>query len=172
MIRSLLLFVWHYRIILTHCHILIYLLWEEYTVSSLWRKPLSYVLCQTLVLQRFIVLYVFHIFFQIIYFQVLDAKEALMKVQEGGYSFISFKNYISVIVASQFADNKGQTPFYISNQGIYIQAAFGWGFRWKWTLSFVLHLRSVSCRRGHLISRNNHFTKKYHQGNWLNRINE
>ncbi|KAK3887009.1 hypothetical protein Pcinc_002628 [Petrolisthes cinctipes] len=61
--------------------------------------------------------------------EVLDAKEALMKVVKGGYSFISFKNYITVLVASEFADITGQTPFYISNQGIYIQASFGWGFR-------------------------------------------
>ncbi|XP_071524248.1 glutamate receptor ionotropic, kainate 2-like [Panulirus ornatus] len=62
--------------------------------------------------------------------EVLDGRDALYKVLAGGYSFISFKNYISVIVASQHSDERGYIPFHISNKGIHILAAFGWGFRW------------------------------------------
>lgn len=61
--------------------------------------------------------------------QILVEAEALEKVLAGGYSLIQFKNYISVIVASRYTDSQGVTPFYISNHGISVLAAFGWNFR-------------------------------------------
>ncbi|KAG7162405.1 Glutamate receptor 4-like 3, partial [Homarus americanus] len=61
--------------------------------------------------------------------EVYVIKESLEKVLEGGFSFISVKNYVKVFVSSWFANNKGETPFYISNNGIYVLLCFGWGFR-------------------------------------------
>ncbi|XP_071544962.1 glutamate receptor ionotropic, delta-1-like [Panulirus ornatus] len=61
--------------------------------------------------------------------EVLVADEALRKVSQGGFSLIDFKNYITVIVASRYTDTSGNTPFYISRNGISVLAAFGWGIR-------------------------------------------
>ncbi|XP_071526989.1 glutamate receptor ionotropic, delta-1-like [Panulirus ornatus] len=61
--------------------------------------------------------------------EVLPFKEALQQVLSGGFSFISVKNYVTVIVTSSYTDTKGETPFYISNKGFYILACFGWGLR-------------------------------------------
>ncbi|XP_071544964.1 glutamate receptor ionotropic, delta-1-like isoform X2 [Panulirus ornatus] len=61
--------------------------------------------------------------------EVLLVKEALQKVLEGGFSFISVKNYVRVIVDSWYTDAYGETPFYISHHGIHTLACFGWGFR-------------------------------------------
>nr|XP_045600073.1 probable glutamate receptor [Procambarus clarkii] len=61
--------------------------------------------------------------------EVMVADDALRRVLAGRFSLIDFKNYISVIVASRYTDSFGNTPFYISNQGISVIAAFGWGLR-------------------------------------------
>ncbi|XP_042233432.1 probable glutamate receptor isoform X2 [Homarus americanus] len=61
--------------------------------------------------------------------EVLVADEALKKVLDGGFSLIDHKNYIEVVVASWYTDTHGDTSFYISNKGISVIAAFGWGFR-------------------------------------------
>ncbi|XP_071537593.1 glutamate receptor ionotropic, delta-1-like [Panulirus ornatus] len=61
--------------------------------------------------------------------EVFVADEALQKVSQGGFSLIDFKIYVSVIVASRYTDVTGNTPFYISNNGISIFAASGWAIR-------------------------------------------
>ncbi|XP_071530445.1 glutamate receptor ionotropic, delta-2-like [Panulirus ornatus] len=61
--------------------------------------------------------------------EVLDPKEALQKVLAGRYSLIAFKYVISEVIAIHFTDSRGQTPFYISNQGFYVLPVLGWGFR-------------------------------------------
>nr|XP_053641765.1 glutamate receptor ionotropic, delta-1-like [Cherax quadricarinatus] len=61
--------------------------------------------------------------------EMLEAKEALKKVKTGGYSLIDHRNYIQVVVASWYTDTNGNTPFYISNKGISVIAAFGWAIR-------------------------------------------
>ncbi|KAG7162407.1 Glutamate receptor ionotropic, kainate 2-like 1, partial [Homarus americanus] len=61
--------------------------------------------------------------------EILPAAEGLQKVRAGGYSFLSINYYITVVVASQYTDSYGQTPFYISKKGIELLAAFGWAFR-------------------------------------------
>lgn len=55
--------------------------------------------------------------------------ETLMKVLAGGFSFISFKNYVTVAVASKFAGTVESSPFYVSKQGVSIMAVFGWHTR-------------------------------------------
>ncbi|KAG7162356.1 Glutamate receptor ionotropic, delta-1-like 13, partial [Homarus americanus] len=59
----------------------------------------------------------------------VSAEEGLQKVKAGGYSLIDWENYLSIVIASYYTDDRGNTPFYISKQGISIMAAFGWGFR-------------------------------------------
>ncbi|XP_071546564.1 uncharacterized protein [Panulirus ornatus] len=61
--------------------------------------------------------------------EVLQVDEALQKVLAGGYSFIIFRNYISVIVATRYTDAQGHTPLYTSNEGVAMTSSFGWGFR-------------------------------------------
>ncbi|XP_071525486.1 glutamate receptor ionotropic, delta-1-like [Panulirus ornatus] len=61
--------------------------------------------------------------------EVLIADQALKKVSEGRFSLIDHMNYISVYVASWYTDASGNTPFYVSNKGISVLAAFGWGLR-------------------------------------------
>ncbi|XP_050714140.1 uncharacterized protein LOC126997128 [Eriocheir sinensis] len=61
--------------------------------------------------------------------EVMEARLALRKVLQGRHSLIDFKNYIRVVIASEYTDAQGNTPFYISNDGISILATFGWAFR-------------------------------------------
>ncbi|XP_071533351.1 glutamate receptor ionotropic, delta-2-like [Panulirus ornatus] len=61
--------------------------------------------------------------------EVLLVDEALRKVSQGGYSLIDFKILITVVIASRYTDTMGNTPFYISNHGISVFAASGWGIR-------------------------------------------
>nr|XP_045588862.1 uncharacterized protein LOC123750795 [Procambarus clarkii] len=61
--------------------------------------------------------------------ELLQVKEAFKKVVAGGYSFISFKNYAKVIIASSYTDTFGNTPFYIGKEEIPIFVVSGWGFR-------------------------------------------
>ncbi|XP_042213556.1 uncharacterized protein LOC121860462, partial [Homarus americanus] len=61
--------------------------------------------------------------------EVLDWQEGLLNVQEGGYTFISMVKHLTVIVASHYTDARGQTPFYISQRGVYSLPDYGWGFR-------------------------------------------
>ncbi|KAG7162352.1 Glutamate receptor ionotropic, delta-1-like 12 [Homarus americanus] len=61
--------------------------------------------------------------------EVLVAEEALQQVLEGGFSLIDFQNYISVVVASRYTDSLGNTPFYISSNGISVLGSSGWSFR-------------------------------------------
>ncbi|KAG7162453.1 Glutamate receptor-like 33 [Homarus americanus] len=61
--------------------------------------------------------------------QVLGADEALHKVLKGGFSLVDFENYINIIVASRYADQHGNNPFYVSKRGVSILATFGWSLR-------------------------------------------
>lgn len=65
----------------------------------------------------------------ILVLQVLGAEEALQKVLAGGYSLLDWENYLTIVIASQYTDSYGNTPFYMSKKGVSIMAAFGWGFR-------------------------------------------
>ncbi|XP_069190850.1 glutamate receptor ionotropic, delta-1-like [Procambarus clarkii] len=60
---------------------------------------------------------------------IVDTIQSLDKVLEGQFSFISVKNYVKVFVESWYTNDKGETPLYISNNGIYVLACFGWAFR-------------------------------------------
>ncbi|KAK4321805.1 hypothetical protein Pmani_007432 [Petrolisthes manimaculis] len=59
----------------------------------------------------------------------LSLEEAVEKIQQGSYSFITFKNQISIKIASFYTDSQGQTPFYISVGGVFTLPDYGWGFR-------------------------------------------
>ncbi|KAK4321809.1 hypothetical protein Pmani_007436 [Petrolisthes manimaculis] len=59
----------------------------------------------------------------------LTLEEAVEKIQQGSYSFITFKNQISIKIASFYTDSQGQTPFYISVGGVFTLPDYGWGFR-------------------------------------------
>nr|XP_053634279.1 uncharacterized protein LOC128689814 [Cherax quadricarinatus] len=61
--------------------------------------------------------------------EVVRAEEALSMVKEGSYSFITTKYYITVVIQSFYTNIYGQSPYYISRSGIYLNADFGWGFR-------------------------------------------
>nr|XP_045624240.1 uncharacterized protein LOC123774155 [Procambarus clarkii] len=60
--------------------------------------------------------------------QVVPAEAALRQVLTGRFSFISYKNFVIVIVASHYTDARGNTPFYISKD-IPMFSAFGWCIR-------------------------------------------
>ncbi|XP_045590487.2 glutamate receptor ionotropic, delta-1-like [Procambarus clarkii] len=67
-----------------------------------------------------------HIFHKM---EVMQVDDALRKVLAGGFSFISYKNYVTVIIETRYSDVRGNTPLYISNKAFPILAAFGWGIR-------------------------------------------
>ncbi|XP_050718993.1 uncharacterized protein LOC126999901 isoform X2 [Eriocheir sinensis] len=56
-------------------------------------------------------------------------EESLRKVLKGRHSFITWKNYIDVKIASQFTDARGITPLYISTRRYPIFGGYSWGFR-------------------------------------------
>ncbi|KAK4317817.1 hypothetical protein Pmani_011141 [Petrolisthes manimaculis] len=55
--------------------------------------------------------------------------KALQEVLKGGHSFISWKNYIDVAVASRYSDSLGYTPFYIPSRRYPIFGGYSWCFR-------------------------------------------
>lgn len=59
----------------------------------------------------------------------MGADEGLNKVMKGGFCYIIVKNYITVVIATRYSDARGQNPFYVSKQGYYFLASFGWGIR-------------------------------------------
>ncbi|XP_063876910.1 uncharacterized protein LOC135109461 [Scylla paramamosain] len=62
--------------------------------------------------------------------QLLDTvDEALKRVLAGGFSFISFSNYVKVAVASNYADALGNSPFHLSREEVPVMAVFGWPVR-------------------------------------------
>ncbi|KAG7157779.1 Glutamate receptor ionotropic, delta-1-like 35 [Homarus americanus] len=61
--------------------------------------------------------------------QVLTAAEGLDKVKKGSYSLFSPSYHITIVINSNYTDNFGQTPFYISKDGIVGLAAIGWSLR-------------------------------------------
>lgn len=60
---------------------------------------------------------------------MLGWEEGLKKVQEGGYSFFAFRNFIRFIVGSRFTDANGRSPFYIGRRGLSAVHFLGWYFR-------------------------------------------
>ncbi|KAK8376321.1 hypothetical protein O3P69_009751 [Scylla paramamosain] len=62
--------------------------------------------------------------------ELLDTvDEALKRVLAGGFSFISFSNYVKVAVASNYADALGNSPFHLSREEVPVMAVFGWPVR-------------------------------------------
>ncbi|XP_071544961.1 probable glutamate receptor [Panulirus ornatus] len=61
--------------------------------------------------------------------EIVMVDEALKKVIDGDFSFITFKEYVTIVISSRYTDNLSNTPLYISSNGIPIMAAFGWGMR-------------------------------------------
>ncbi|XP_071536198.1 probable glutamate receptor [Panulirus ornatus] len=61
--------------------------------------------------------------------EVLTVEEAFQKVLAGSYSFITFKNYANVIIASSYTDSLGNSPFYLGKEEIPVFVVSGWGFR-------------------------------------------
>ncbi|KAG7162415.1 Glutamate receptor ionotropic, NMDA 1-like 5 [Homarus americanus] len=61
--------------------------------------------------------------------QILPVDEALSNVKKGGFSFLTFREYVSIIIASRYTDSLGNTPFYVSKTSVSMMAAFGWGTR-------------------------------------------
>lgn len=51
------------------------------------------------------------------------------KVLGGDYALITSKIYISMVVASQYTDDKGYTPFYINKNSLMMFYTAGWGLR-------------------------------------------
>ncbi|KAK8399060.1 hypothetical protein O3P69_004262 [Scylla paramamosain] len=56
-------------------------------------------------------------------------EDALQKVLKGRHSFITWKNYIDVRIASRYSDARGITPLYVSNKRYPIFGGYSWGFR-------------------------------------------
>ncbi|XP_069941782.1 uncharacterized protein [Cherax quadricarinatus] len=61
--------------------------------------------------------------------EIVTADNALSLVKNGSYTLFSPKFYIKVIIESFYTDNYGQTPFYITNEGLQLAYENGWGFR-------------------------------------------
>lgn len=61
---------------------------------------------------------------------MMDLEKLLAKVLEGGFSAISVKKYITVVVASYYTDKYGQVPFYFGRNEFTVLACFGWGLRY------------------------------------------
>ncbi|KAK8388089.1 hypothetical protein O3P69_020168 [Scylla paramamosain] len=60
---------------------------------------------------------------------IRDADDALEKILEGGYTHITFEKYISVIIASQYTDAQGRTPYYIGTKDIPVLVYAGFVLR-------------------------------------------
>ncbi|KAK3864696.1 hypothetical protein Pcinc_029637 [Petrolisthes cinctipes] len=58
--------------------------------------------------------------------EILGWKDGLRKVQEGGYSFFAFRNFIRFTVGSHFTDANGRSPFYIGKRGLSAVHFLGW----------------------------------------------
>ncbi|XP_063875892.1 probable glutamate receptor [Scylla paramamosain] len=61
--------------------------------------------------------------------EIRDADDALEKILEGGYTHITFEKYISVIIASQYTDAQGRTPYYIGTKDIPVLVYAGFVLR-------------------------------------------
>ncbi|KAG7162412.1 putative variant ionotropic glutamate receptor-like 26 [Homarus americanus] len=61
--------------------------------------------------------------------EILPVDEALSNVKKGGFSFLTFREYVSIIIASRYTDSLGNTPFYVSKISVSMVAVFGWGTR-------------------------------------------
>ncbi|XP_066952322.1 uncharacterized protein [Macrobrachium rosenbergii] len=59
----------------------------------------------------------------------ITPEEGLKKVLKGRYSFLSTKDRVIYLIGTQYTDEYGQSPFYISKQSYNIVPALGWGFR-------------------------------------------
>ncbi|XP_069169896.1 glutamate receptor ionotropic, delta-1-like [Procambarus clarkii] len=61
--------------------------------------------------------------------ELMQVDDALRKVLAGGFSFISYKNYVTVIIETRYSDARGNTPLYISKKAFPILADYGWCIR-------------------------------------------
>ncbi|XP_064115160.1 uncharacterized protein LOC135221277 [Macrobrachium nipponense] len=59
----------------------------------------------------------------------ISPEEGLKKVLKGRYSLLSTKDRVIYLIGTQYIDEYGQSPFYISKQSYNIVPALGWGFR-------------------------------------------
>ncbi|XP_071545485.1 glutamate receptor 1-like [Panulirus ornatus] len=59
----------------------------------------------------------------------MAVKEALKRVLAGSFTLISFKNYVTSVIYTRFADHSGRTPFHIGSNEIPVLVYFGWGIR-------------------------------------------
>ncbi|XP_068242523.1 glutamate receptor ionotropic, kainate glr-3-like [Palaemon carinicauda] len=57
----------------------------------------------------------------------LDA--GLEKVMRENYAFLVTNNRVSLAIALNYTDDRGQTPFYVSRRSYVVASDFGWGFR-------------------------------------------
>lgn len=62
----------------------------------------------------------------------MKREEALEKVRRGDYAVIDQEIYMTIYIASRYADSRGRIPFLISNKGISTMAFFGLCARWEW----------------------------------------
>ncbi|XP_068221268.1 glutamate receptor-like [Palaemon carinicauda] len=59
----------------------------------------------------------------------VDIEAGLKKVLNGQYSLLTSRNRISTVIESKYANDYGQTPFYLSKGGYYLSPDLGWCFR-------------------------------------------
>ncbi|KAK8744553.1 hypothetical protein OTU49_000866, partial [Cherax quadricarinatus] len=57
--------------------------------------------------------------------EIVTAEEAMPLVKQGSYTLFSPKFHITVVIDSFYTDKYGQTPYYITNEGIHVLAEFG-----------------------------------------------
>ncbi|KAK3872219.1 hypothetical protein Pcinc_022687 [Petrolisthes cinctipes] len=62
-------------------------------------------------------------------FKVVSWQEGLEKVRGGRYSLMGFEDFLTVIIASYFTDDRGRSPFYKSKKGVTVLNDLGWGLR-------------------------------------------
>ncbi|KAK4324221.1 hypothetical protein Pmani_005061 [Petrolisthes manimaculis] len=62
-------------------------------------------------------------------FKVESWQEGLEKVRGGRYSLMGFEDFLTVIIASYFTDDRGRSPFYRSKRGVTVLNDLGWALR-------------------------------------------
>lgn len=56
-------------------------------------------------------------------------EEAMQRVLEGRYALFSAKTLFMIIIASQYTNNQGYTPFHLGKQYFQLVSSVGWAFR-------------------------------------------
>ena len=54
-----------------------------------------------------------------------SVNDGLKRMLEGRYSLLCLKRFIHVVIASQYTDPRGRTPYYISKKGTAVVANVG-----------------------------------------------